>query len=209
MAAKPLSMVWKLFSLQGARQAALQLLLNAVVRLVMQSCGMHRLLPVMPQLRMLPQRAIDRPTLTLLCECLAWCCCQAGPEGPDSEGLNSDLVGALAQQLEEAQAQLAVVAPQAAAAEVHVKQQQQHLQQLAGEVQAAKAAQKAAEEKTEVLQVRRQQDPELGNSVQQCMPTCMRLSCFCKRACLHACQYVCRQQKTSQACHYAQLPLIC
>jgi chromosome segregation ATPase len=75
-------------------------------------------------------------------------------EGASAGGLGSDLVGALAQQLEEAQAQLAVVAPQAAAAEVHVQQQQRHVQQLAGELQAAKAAQKAADEKGEVLQVR-------------------------------------------------------
>lgn len=81
------------------------------------------------------------------------CCCQAGPDRGEPGDLGSDLVGALAQQLEEAQAALAVVAPQAAAAEVHVKQQQRHAQQLAGELQEARAAQKAAEERGEVLQV--------------------------------------------------------
>ncbi|WIA17176.1 hypothetical protein OEZ85_014059 [Tetradesmus obliquus] len=77
----------------------------------------------------------------------------AGPDRGEPGDLGSDLVGALAQQLEEAQAALAVVAPQAAAAEVHVKQQQRHAQQLAGELQEARAAQKAAEERGEVLQV--------------------------------------------------------
>ncbi|WIA37399.1 hypothetical protein OEZ86_014324 [Tetradesmus obliquus] len=77
----------------------------------------------------------------------------AGPDRGEPGDLGSDLVGALAQQLEEAQAALAVVAPQAAAAEVHVKQQQRHVQQLAGELQEARAAQKAAEERGEVLQV--------------------------------------------------------
>jgi hypothetical protein len=108
--------------------------------------------------------------MTITC-CLACCLlqCQAGPESASlEEGLGSDLVGALAQQLEEAQAALAVVAPQAAAAEVHVQQQQRHLQQLAGELQAAKAAQKAAEERGEVLQVGGQKERAYRYSAQCC-----------------------------------------
>lgn len=66
---------------------------------------------------------------------------------------SDELINALSQQLDKAQAQTVILAPKLAAAEASLHQQQRHMQQLIAELEQAKRAQSQAVARGEVLQV--------------------------------------------------------